>query len=245
MSVGVGRLTVKKYAEMTDGTLIYYEITGEGVPVILLHGNGNDARFFSKQIPKFAQYYRVFAIDSRGQGKSTNASDYLSFRMMAEDLKELLDQEQLRQVMIVGFSDGANFAMKFAAMYPDRVSKLVLNSGNFRINGEKFWTRIATYFLYFFYSVAGLFSRRVLRRRAVISLMVDDLDITTKDLTKISAPTLVIVGRNDLIKQKHSQEIADLIPHAGFISIPQQGHMLARRNPKIFNQIVLKFLKET
>lgn len=235
---------IKKYATMPDGTRIYYEISGEGSPLFLLHGNGNDARFFSKQIPVFQKYYRVFAVDSRGHGKSGNQSDWLSFRMMAEDLKELMDQENVRQADLVGFSDGANLAIKFASMYPERVRALVLNSGNIHLSGEKWWVRMATYFQYFFYSFAGLFSQRVLKRRSVISLMVDDLDVSEADLKQIKAPTLVIVGKNDLIKVSHSREIAALIPKARFEVIPRQGHMLARTNPTIFNKTVLTYFKE-
>lgn len=229
---------------MPDGTRIYYEISGEGSPLFLLHGNGNDARFFSKQIPVFGKHYRVFAIDSRGHGKSINQSDYLSFRMMAHDLKELMDQEQIEKADLVGFSDGANLAIKFASLYPDKVRALVLNSGNIHISGEKWWVRLATYFQYFFYSLAGLFSPQVLKRRAVVSLMVDDLDVTEADLGQIQAPTLVIVGKNDLIKVSHSREIAALIPGARFEVIPRQGHMLARTNPKVFNKIVLSYFRE-
>lgn len=234
----------KKFAQMADGTKIYYEIQGRGYPLILLHGNMNDGRYFSRQTPFFDDYYRVFVIDSRGHGKSDNQASCLSFQLMAEDLATVMDLENIESADILGFSDGANLAMKFAAMYPKKVHRLVLNSGNTVTGGVKVIYQLATYFQYFFYWLLHLFNHRYQKKLQIVSLMLKDIDVSAKDLQQIKAPTLVIVGKEDLIKPSHSRFIARSIPHAQLVAIPRQGHLLARKDPVRFNREVLLFLKE-
>lgn len=103
----------KKILLTTDKSLIYYEVSGQGFPLFLLHGNGGSGKYFKKQVPEFSRYFKVFTVDSRGHGRSTNNSTTLSFEQMADDLHMIMDQEHITQANIVGFSDGANLAMVF------------------------------------------------------------------------------------------------------------------------------------
>src|ERR1700755_2520391 len=73
------------------GIKMYCEIYGEGKPLLMIHGNGGSIAAFSKNIPYFAQKYKVIVVDSRAHGKSTDPSDSLSFEMMADDFNVLLD----------------------------------------------------------------------------------------------------------------------------------------------------------
>ena len=118
------------YVTVKDGTKIFYTIFGSGEPVLFLHGNGGSSHFFQYQVASFKKAFQLVFLDSRGHGRSTNCGDHLDFDLMAEDTKESLDALGLHKVSIVGFSDGANLAMVFAARFPDYVQKLVLNSGN-------------------------------------------------------------------------------------------------------------------
>ncbi len=74
----------RKFARMADGTRIYYEIFGQGFPLFLLHGNGENGKYFSKQIPEFSQHFQLFVVDSRGQGKSNNRANQLNFSLMGK-----------------------------------------------------------------------------------------------------------------------------------------------------------------
>lgn len=76
----------KKFAKMADGTDIYYEKSGHGFPLLLLHGNDGSGDFFSEQVPVLEQYFTIYLIDSRGHGQSTNQAGTLNFRLMADDL---------------------------------------------------------------------------------------------------------------------------------------------------------------
>ena len=106
------------YFTMTDGTDIYYLRMGAGEPVLFLHGNGGSSRFFKYQVSSFEPYFQLIFLDSRAHGRSTNGGEVLNFRLMAKDTKEALDALGIEKTSIVGFSDGANLAMAFAALYP-------------------------------------------------------------------------------------------------------------------------------
>ena len=71
-------------------SIAYYDI-GQGKPLVLLHGNGEDSSYWTGQIAEFTRFYRVIAVDSRGHGASGCGSDGLSFALMAEDPKAVLD----------------------------------------------------------------------------------------------------------------------------------------------------------
>ena len=71
---------------------MYYEIYGQGEPLLMIHGNGGSISSFINQIPYFSKKYKVIAVDSRAQGKSEDLQDSLSFEMMADDFSALLDK---------------------------------------------------------------------------------------------------------------------------------------------------------
>ena len=90
-----------------------YDI-GRGHPLILLHGNGEDSSYWNAQISEFTRFMRVIAVDSRGHGASDSGTKGLSFDLMAQDLKHILDVKGIKKAFFLGFSDGGNLAIKFA-----------------------------------------------------------------------------------------------------------------------------------
>ena len=93
---------------------LHFETCGEGYPLLLLHGNGEDLTFFNKQIKAFSAQYQVYAIDTRGHGKSPRGEGTFSIRRFAEDLYDFMQWQGIEKAHILGFSDGANIAMYFA-----------------------------------------------------------------------------------------------------------------------------------
>lgn len=236
-------MSVSKRLTLPDHSQLAYEIYGTGFPLILLHGNGNDRAYFANQLADFAKKYQVIVIDSRGHGQSTNQQSNVSYRLMAEDLAAVFKHEHLQQAHLLGFSDGANIAMIFAALYPNKVAKLVLNAGNLQLSGIRPVVRWATYIQYLFVKLLSLFSAHFKRRAPFVHLMLQPTGLSKEYLSYITAQTLVIVGKKDVIKVEHSLAIASAIPKAKFVLIPNQGHRLARTSPQLFNKEVLQFLE--
>ena len=234
----------KKIAHMRDGSEIYYEKYGEGPALFLLHGNGGSGRYFSKQVNSFSKHFNVYVIDSRGHGRSTNTQKETSFQLMAEDLATIMAQEKISCADLLGFSDGANLAMVFARMYPDKVDHLILNAGNTVPKGVRTIPHLLSYVQYAIVWVGAFIDTGMRNFLPILRLLFRDIGLSTEDLNQIQAPTLVIVGKHDSIKTQHSMYIARSIPNASFAIVSGQGHMFARRNPKRFNQEVLQFLIE-
>ena len=221
----------------------HYTELGNGFPLILLHGNGEDSTYFENQFPAFSPLYHVYALDTRGHGKTARGSAPFTIRQFADDLAGFMKSRQIEKADILGFSDGANIAMLFAIKYPALVNKLVLNGGNLDAGGVKRMTQIP---IEIGYRIARLFAGRNESAKAkaeMLGLMVNDPDIKPEELAAIKAPTLVIAGTDDMIKESHTKLIAANIPGAELAFI-KGGHFIANRNPIEFNQIVLEFLQK-
>lgn len=113
---------------------LYYEVYGQGESLLLLHGNSQSINAFSHQIPELSKYYKVIAIDSRGQGRSTEDGLTYSYDLFAEDINSLLDYLKIDSVNIVGWSDGGNTGLIMAMKYPNRVKKLITLGANIFID---------------------------------------------------------------------------------------------------------------
>ena len=92
----------------------HYIEKGSGEPLILLHGNGEDCTYFSGQIDVFARDYHVYALDSRGQGKTPRGVAPFTIRQFADDLLSFMNERGIDRAHLLGFSDGGNTALIFA-----------------------------------------------------------------------------------------------------------------------------------
>lgn len=220
---------------------LYYQEKGEGEPIFLLHGNGEDGTYFVNQISFFSSSYRMIAVDTRGHGKSPRGTAPFTMEQFAVDLQELMEKLQISSAIIMGFSDGANIAMKFALKYPDKVKALILNGGNLNTRGVKRSIQIPIEIGYRF---SRLFAGKSAEARAhmeILGLMVNEPNIRPEALHAIQAPTLVIAGTKDMIKQSHTEMIAESIPNAKLSIIPGD-HFIANKNAEEFNKEVEVFL---
>ena len=228
--------------EMEGGYITHHYIEkGEGFPLILLHGNGEDCSYFEHQIEPFAQHFRVIAIDTRGHGQTPRGDAPFTIRQFAEDLLVFMNEHSIAKAHILGFSDGGNIAMVFALAHPERVEKLILNGANLDASGVKRKIQIP---IEIGYRIARLFAKRSPKARQnaeMLGLMVNDPNVKPDELSQIQSPTLVIAGNNDMIKDEHTRLIARSIPNAELSIIPGT-HFIANKNPQAFNETVLRFL---
>ena len=122
---------VGKYYDIR-GFKMYVEVYGQGKPLLFIHGNGGSINNFTKQIPYFAQSYKVIIADSRAQGKSVDLTDSISYEMMADDYAALLDAMKIDSAYIVGWSDGGINGLLMAIRHPEKVKKLAVTGANLR-----------------------------------------------------------------------------------------------------------------
>lgn len=221
---------------------LYYEEKGTKEPFILLHGNGEDGSYFKHQTDFFYDRYKVIALDTRGHGKSPRGTKPFTIKQFACDLYDFMTGLDISDAVILGFSDGANIAMEFAINHPDMVKALILNGGNLNPKGVKRTTQIP---IEIGYKIAGRFASKspnAKKNAEMLGLMVHEPNIERSELSKITAPTLVICGSNDIIKESHTKEIAESIPNAR-LSIIKGSHFIANKKPTAFNNEVEDFLQ--
>ncbi|MBP6335637.1 MAG: alpha/beta hydrolase, partial [Bacteroidia bacterium] len=172
------------------GFKFYYETYGEGEPLLLIHGNEGSIHDFHRNIPYFSSTYKVIAADSRSQGKSTDNADSLSYEMMAEDFRVLLDSLQIDSCNIIGWSDGGIIGLLLAIYHPDKVKKLA-------ISGANLWADTSALTPYFFNwihtqidSLSQLTQTPETKNTfKLISLMRDQPNISLEQLNNIKCPT--------------------------------------------------------
>ena len=221
---------------------LHYQEAGAGEPLILLHGNGENGEYCRHQIVYFSQKYRVIAVDTRGHGQSPRGTAPFTIQQFAGDLKDFMDQLEISRAVLLGFSDGANIAMKFALSYPERVKALILNGGNLNAAGVK---RLVQLPIEIGYWMAKRFAEKSADAKAsmeLLGLMVNEPNIPAVRLREIHAPVLVIAGTRDMIKKSHTEELAQSFPNAR-LAFVKGNHFIAAKNPQAFNQTVESFLE--
>ena len=227
---------------MTDIQLHYIE-QGEGQPLILLHGNGEDHTYFDHQIERFSKDYYVIALDTRGHGQSPRGEKPFSIKQFAEDLHDFMDEKGIDKAILLGFSDGGNIALEFALKHPEKVEKLVLNGANLFPSGVK---PMYQWPIEIGYRIAKLFakkSEKAKQNTEMLGLMVNEPHIDPSELAVVTMPVLVVVGTKDMIKESHTKLIYKSLPNAQ-LNIIEGDHFVANKNPEAFNKVVDAFLRK-
>ena len=220
----------------------FYVEKGEGEPLILLHGNGENSGYFKGQIDAFAAFFHVYAIDTRGHGETPRGEKPFTIRQFADDLLGFMDERGIGKAHILGFSDGGNIAMIFALRYPERVGRLILDGANLNPAGVKRTVQIPIEIGYRIASKSAAKSASARRNAEMLGLMVNDPNVAPKELAGIQAETLVLAGTKDMIKEAHTRLIAKHIPSAKLVFI-KGDHFIAAKCPEEFNRVVLDFLR--
>src|SRR5258708_1334442 len=229
----------------TRGFRLYYEIYGQGSPLLFIHGNGGSINNFSNNIPFFAKSYRVIAVDSRAHGGSKDPSDSLTFEMMADDFNALLDSLHLDSCYVIGWSDGGINGLLLAIRHPDKVKKLA-------ITGANLWadTTGLTPFVFNLIKQGNADLKKKPQTPDIKNqLKISDLDlyqpnITLGQLHQIQCPTLVIGGDHDVIPVQHTVLIAQNIPRSYCWIIPNSGHSTPIFKKNQFNTLIKEFFKK-
>lgn len=113
-----------RYCNVDDAN-IYYEVYGEGKPIVLLHGGYGYIDQFKYYIPILSKKFKVTAIAQRGYGKSEISSKQFSHALLVDDAKAVIQKESREKAIIIGFSSGANLGYFIAYKYPEMVHKVI------------------------------------------------------------------------------------------------------------------------
>lgn len=226
-------------------TTLYYETYGNGQPLLLLHGDSQSIYAFYRQIGELSKQYKVIAVDTRGQGKSTDESTGpLSYDLFADDMKQLLDSLHISKTNILGWSDGGNTGLIMAIKYPQYVNKLAIMGANL------FPTTDAVPGSVLEQVREGISFRKkrddpsAKEQVRLFTMLLNEPHLTFDEMKKIQSPVLVMAGEHDMILEKHTRAIAAAIPNANLVIFKGATHRAPIEVPAEFNAAVLSFLTD-
>lgn len=192
-----------------NGIDLFYEKTGSGEPLIMLHGNGETHEIFDRAVPILAEHFTVYRIDTRGHGQSGPVSEY-HYGDMAEDVRCFIEELGLESPVLYGFSDGGIIGLLLASGYPTLLSRLIVSGANLNPRGIKLRWLCLLRLAY------------CLSRKPKMKLMLKEPDITRDTLGKIDIPVTVLAGSKDIVSQSHTEKIAEGIRDSDLKIL--QGH---------------------
>jgi pimeloyl-ACP methyl ester carboxylesterase len=243
-------------AEYVDvhGIHMYYEVRGEGRPVVLLHGGmGSIQSSFAAQIPVLARNHRAIAIEQMGHGHTGDvAGRELSYEGMTEDTAALLTQLGIRDADVIGFSDGGQIALRLAFTHPELVRRVVASGvglGELSPDEQRQMRNLSPNVFpkdlrdeYARISPDGADHWTVIFDKVRTMWAKPGWGLTRPELATIKARTLLVFGDRDFTSLEEAAAIRHSIPGAQLCILPGTGHPTFRERPNWLNPIVLDFI---
>jgi pimeloyl-ACP methyl ester carboxylesterase len=232
-SGGAAAQGVGHYADV-NGLRMYYEVHGEGFPLVLIHGGGSTiGTTFGRILPALAKSHRVIAVEMQAHGHTADIDRPLSFEQDADDVAALLRQLGIPKADIFGFSNGASTTLQIAIRHPELVRSIVVASTMYRKDGAYEWLwdsfghidydemprQLADAYLRINPDTAAL--HRMIDRD--VARMRTFTDISEEDIASIQAPALIIAGDHDVVRPEHAVEMYRAMRHATLVILPG-GH---------------------
>ena len=250
-NVKIETLDFKSDYSDVNGIKIYYEIYGQGQPLVLIHGGGSTIQSsFGRIIPQLAKAYKVIAVELQNHGRSGFRTVPETFEQDADDVAALLNNLGIDKASFFGFSNGGSTCMQIAIRHPAIVNKLVLAAAAFKRDGylpgffdgmkqatlKNMPAELKTAFL----KVNPDSARLQIMFERDRDRMIAFKDWNKEQIKSIAAPTLIINGDADVVTPEHALEMHRLIPHSRLAIIPG-GHgeyigeitTLSNHNPNI------------
>jgi pimeloyl-ACP methyl ester carboxylesterase len=242
-----------EYVQVGD-VKTWYEVSGDGDPVVLLHGGMSDGTTWVAQEPAFAERYRVYNPDRRGHGRTPDVDGPLTYDAMADDTVAFLETVVGGPAHLVGWSDGGIVALLVSLRRPDLVRRQILVGTNFHHDGLMDAADLGDdpdaphlgIFKAMFETASPdgpdhwpVFFAKTAR------MWREEPTLTSDDLAKVAVPTLVFVGDDEPIRLDHTVALYESIPDAQLGVIPGASHMLLMEKPQLSNELMLGFLAAT
>jgi pimeloyl-ACP methyl ester carboxylesterase len=233
-----------------DGVRTWYDVTGAGEPLVLLHpgGGGVDSRALAANRDVLAERFRTFTPERRAHGHTPDVDGPITFEAMAQDTIRFLEQVVGGPARVMGVSDGAIVALLVALRRPDLVTQLVFVAGVFHHDG--WWPQAIDpnneppAFLedrYAELSPDGAEHYRVVVEK-LVRMHQSEPALTAEDLGAIPCRTLVMLGDDDEVRLEHGIALYRALPDAELAVIPGTSHGLLVEKPQLCNATIIDFL---
>ncbi len=250
--------------------LLHFQRHGQGEPLVILHGLFGTLDNWGAQIKTLSEHFDVIATDLRNHGRSPH-SDEMSYRVMSNDLLELLDHLQLERINLMGHSMGGKAAMQFALDHPERVERLIVVDiapvryppnhnevieGLKQIDLPQLKSRSEadrTLSDYVDSAATRAFLLKNLYRNEhkqfawrmnlpILEQHYPEIAAAPEGTTYAGPALFIKGGESDYLLAEHQQPIQQLFPNASFKIIAGAGHLPHVEKPAIFTRLVDNFL---
>jgi pimeloyl-ACP methyl ester carboxylesterase len=235
----------------------WHQVSGEGDPLVLLHGGFIGASSFFAQVPALVEAgYRVRVPERRGHAHIPDVEGPLSYSVMADDTVAYLEQEVGAPAHLIGWSDGAVVGLLVAQRRPDLVARMVLIGQFYNSSGRVASSEVVTTTFNSPETIA--FLRRAydpvspdgpdhfpVVHAKIMDMITTEPEIALDTLANVSAPTLVLQGdRDEVVIIEHSLDVVAALPEARLAVLPGT-HTLPIEHPELVNPLILSFLRGT
>lgn len=255
-----------------NGVNLYYEQEGTGHPLVLIAGYTADISVWALVREELAKHFQLFLFDNRGVGRSDCPDASYTVEDLANDAHAFITTLNLNRPHVMGHSMGSAIAQTLAYCHPESVQKLILANPLIRFHESstfamRFFLELRASGVspskVFEGTLPWLFSGDFLKNPDMVKQILQmqaeypypqslvgqrrqfEALLTFNSsawMHKITAPTLVIAGSQDIVCPNDSQKLAESLPNARMVSFAKDAHMPLIENPQSFNQAVLKFL---
>ena len=220
------------------GHRIYYAVRGSGPTLVFLHGGGDSGEHsFARQLDVFSEHHHIVAPDQVGQGRTPDIPGALSYTAMMEDTAELLRVLKLRNVDVVGFSDGGILGLMLAVRHPELVRRLVISGVNIAPEGLRPE------------DLEELRATQIPKPKTIDEKLAHlwftsptDAELNLRLLASIAQPVLLISGDRDAITLEHTLKIFYALPDAQLCVLPGTDHATFSGRSEWLNPIIDAFL---
>ena len=220
----------EEYDVEVNGINMHYAVMGEGSPLILIHGNGGSHEELMGLMRYFANDYKVYAPDSRNQGKS-GFSEELSYKLMAIDYKAFTDSLNIQKPLVIGHSDGGIIAIQMSMDYPALLKGFVAFGANSRPSGMR---------SYFTTWAKNKYKKD---KNPLYRIMIEEPDFTEEQLNKITTPAYIVAGEFDVVKLEDTVYLHENIKSSKIAIIKWADHNTCRTVPEVGYKVANEFLK--
>lgn len=217
-----------------NGLRMYYEIYGEGKPLVLIHGGGSTIQTsFGRIIPLLSKSRQLICVELQAHGRTGDRNTEISFEQDADDVAALLRNLHINEADILGFSNGGNTALQIAIRHPQLCSKIIAASVLLKRDGTfpQFWEfmkngtfeQMPQQYKDEFMKVNPDSAKLFNMYQKCAHRMINFTDFPDEQLKSIKAPVLLINGDADVATSEHVVAMSKLIPNCNLTIIPG-GH---------------------
>ncbi|MBY0147320.1 alpha/beta fold hydrolase [Neobacillus niacini] len=250
--------------EMGDGTSLYFSVIGDGIPIVFIHPPLLTSENFRYQINELSHTFKVITFDIRGHGKSEYSPIKISYPLIVEDMKRLLEHLGIEKVILCGYSTGVSVALEFMLTYPGRAIGGILVSGMSEASDFYLRQRIsiaiklanpsALSFLAKAITYGNSDSRETFTLLYNEAIKGDARNINqyfqnsviyscTEQLEQINLPILLIYGKKDKSFYRCANLLSSKLPKSNLIFLDKEKHQIPTKAADKLNQLITNYVE--